>query len=346
VTEMDSALAEATKIRVQERDVYAKAVKDYSESQEACAAAMEVLRNYYEGAAAASFVQTGMHTQAKAKAKAKAMSHFWETEGTRSASSTSDGSGVIGMLEVAESDFATLLAEAKSEEQVAMDEFAKMQTDTKVLKATKQAEIKGKQTAIAGLKSSLMNFGDDKEGVSSELDAVLAYQEKLKPQCEVKVPSYEERKERREKELEGLKNALDILNGGIPVAFLQKRSQIQHHRQNTESPKMAPKAAVKTLKTMNEQGLKDAMRHMMDDDDEDDIEGSSSNTAFLQSEQGSDAYMEDSANSLSEALGPRWNAKELETTADQNTHALLQGIANPKALNGLNGMMNAMMSLR
>jgi len=111
-------------------------------------------------------------------------------------------------------------------------------------------------------------------------------------------------------------------------------------------PNMAPKAAEKKTVHQSEQGLKDAMRHMMDDDDEDDIEGSSANTAFLQSEQGSDAYMEESANSLSEALGPRWNSKELETTADQNTNALLKGIANPKALNGLNGMMNAMMSLR
>ena len=44
-----------------------------------------------------------------------------------------------------------------------------------------------------------------------ELDAVLAYLDKLKPQCEVKVPSYEERKAAREQEIEGLKNALDIL---------------------------------------------------------------------------------------------------------------------------------------
>jgi len=37
------------------------------------------------------------------------------------------------------------------------------------------------------------------------------YLEKLKPQCESKVMSYAERKNRREEEIAGLKEALEIL---------------------------------------------------------------------------------------------------------------------------------------
>merc|ERR1719230_429034 len=64
---------------------------------------------------------------------------------------------------------------------------------------------------LKSLKVTMTDLSEDKTGLTGELDAVLAYLEKLKPQCEVKVPSYEERKAAREQEIEGLKNALDIL---------------------------------------------------------------------------------------------------------------------------------------
>merc|ERR1719261_537919 len=106
------------------------------------------------------------------------------------------------MLEVAESDFAQGLAEARTVEEAAQTEFDKL---------TKSMEIKGKQSEVSSLKTTVSDLGSDKESITAELDAVLAYLDKLKPQCEVKVPSYEERKAAREQEIEGLKNGLEIL---------------------------------------------------------------------------------------------------------------------------------------
>merc|ERR1719313_3098998 len=184
--------------------------KDLSESQEACAAATEVLREYYEGA---SLIQTGQ------KAKNQA-----DEQG--------DGSGILGMLEVAESDFATALAEARTVEGTAQSEYDKMRGEAKMLKATKTMEIKGKQSEIGSLKTTVSDLGTDKEGLTGELDAVLAYLDKLKPQCETKVPSYAERKAAQEQEIEGLKSALEILQpsflqaeGGAAPAFVQLREQ-------------------------------------------------------------------------------------------------------------------------
>jgi chromosome segregation ATPase len=189
VADTDAALAEATALRAKEKATFTAVEKDLSESQEACAAATEVLREYYEGA---SLIQTGQ------KAKDQA-----DEQG--------DGSGILGMLEVAESDFATSLAEARTVEGTAQAEFDKMKAEAKMLKATKTMEIKGKQSEIGSLKTSVSDLGTDKEGLTGELDAVLAYLDKLKPQCETKVPSYAERKAAREQEIEGLKNALEIL---------------------------------------------------------------------------------------------------------------------------------------
>merc|ERR550514_1928711 len=130
-----------------------------------------------------------------------------------------DGSGILGMLEVAESDFAEGLAQARTVEQQAQAEYAKMAQDSKMLKMTKEMEIKGKQSEMKSLKTTMTDLSSDKEGLSGELDAVLAYLDKLKPQCETKVPSYAEVKAAREQEIEGLKSALDILSGD--AVFLQ-----------------------------------------------------------------------------------------------------------------------------
>merc|ERR1719191_890899 len=189
VAENDKAMADATAIRQKEKAVFVSVEKDLSESEEACNAAMEVLREYYEGA---SLIQTG----AKAKASVDA-------EG--------DGSGILGVLEVAASDFASGLAEARTVEQESQSEYDKLVQDSKMLKATKTMEIKGKQSEVASLKTTSADLGSDKEGLTSELDAVLAYLDKLKPQCETKVPTYAERKAAREQEIDGLKNALEIL---------------------------------------------------------------------------------------------------------------------------------------
>jgi len=196
VAENDKAMAAATEVRQKEKADFMVVEKDLSESQEACAAAMEVLREYYEGA---SLVQVSATARARARS-------------TEAADAEGDGSGILGVLEVAESDFAKGLAEARTIEQQSQSEYDKMMQDGKMLKMTKEMEIKGKQSELKSIKTTLTDLGEDKTGLTGELDAVLAYLDKLKPQCEVKVPSYEERKAAREQEIEGLKNALDILS--------------------------------------------------------------------------------------------------------------------------------------
>merc|ERR1719263_521208 len=61
---------------------------------------------------------------------------------------------------------------------------------------------------------------------------------------------------------------------------------------------------------------------------------------------GMDAYMQESEDGLSAALGPRWNARDLNENAERSTKALLKGIGGGKAMRSLNGMMGAMLSLR
>merc|ERR1719274_71115 len=192
VAENDAAMKAATEVRQKEKSAFMIVEKDLSESQEACAAATQVLREYYEGA---SLVQVSSKSRSKEVADAE----------------DAKGEGILGLLEVAEDDFAKSLSEARTIESTAQSEYDKLMQDGKMLKMTKEMEIKGKQSEIKSLKTTSTDLASDKEGLAGELDAVLAYLDKLKPQCETKVPTYEERKAAREQEIEGLKNALEIL---------------------------------------------------------------------------------------------------------------------------------------
>jgi predicted RNase H-like nuclease (RuvC/YqgF family) len=197
VADIDKAQAEATAIRNKEKTDNLAAIKDFRDSADAVVTAMGVLKSFYEGGA---LIQT--HSQ-------RAVSRRPEFGGAK----TDAASGIISVLEVAESDFTRLLAETETEEDAAADAYAKQTEENKVSKATKEADSKAKQSEVKSLTVQLGHAEEDHASVSTELDAVQAYIEKLKPQCEEKAMSYEEKKAAREAEIAGLKEALEILSG-------------------------------------------------------------------------------------------------------------------------------------
>jgi len=213
LAEMDASTKEATKIRSEENTEYLKASKEFKDSAEAVAAAIQVLKSYYEG----SFLQVKATTARRTSTKQPSFG----------GASSDVGGTIISVLEVAESDFTKLLAEADTDEEAAASAFAKMTQENQVTKATKEAEIKGKQSEIRSLSVNRQNYNEDKAAVGEELDAVLTYLDKLKPECEVKVMSYEEKVARREAEIDGLKEALGIIEGSDIPALVQVQSHLR-----------------------------------------------------------------------------------------------------------------------
>merc|ERR1719305_888610 len=134
--------------------------------------------------------------------------------------SSGAGDSIIGMLEVAESDFAKNLAEEQQEEDAAQSEYEKLTQENKVTKASKEQDVKYKTKEYKALDTSVTELSSDRDGMNTELDAVLEYYDKLKEKCVAKPEPYEERKKRREAEIAGLKEALSILEG--ESVFIQK----------------------------------------------------------------------------------------------------------------------------
>merc|ERR1719161_2169367 len=134
--------------------------------------------------------------------------------------------GIIGLLEVSQSDFTKLLADATVEEEAAEKEYEKISQENRVQTAMKDADVKYMTKEVASLEKSVSEMTSDIQAEQTELDAVLDYYDKLKPGCIAKPMTYEERKKRREAEIAGLKEALVILEGeaGGPEAFLAIRT--------------------------------------------------------------------------------------------------------------------------
>merc|ERR1719487_2650934 len=121
------------------------------------------------------------------------------------------GGGVLGMLEVCESDFARLESETTTGEAEAAKEYDSFMADSTEAKETKEGAVKHKSGSKQDKESALSTAKKDLAGVQEELSAALAYYEKLKPSCVDAGESYEERVARRKEEIESLQEALKIL---------------------------------------------------------------------------------------------------------------------------------------
>lgn len=201
---IDKAQAEATKIRGEEHATYLKSSKDFKDAASATEQAMVVLKEYYEGA----LIQLSAKNNGKQP----------DFGGAKSDSAHS----IISILEMAAEDFTRTYTEIETEESERVKAFKDLSDENKVSKAEKQAEAKGHASTVKSLSVALENNGQDHSMVSKELDAVLSYLDKLKPQCESKAMSYAEKKARREAEIEGLKEALSILDGSAVLLQIKK----------------------------------------------------------------------------------------------------------------------------
>merc|ERR1740127_148303 len=173
---MKGALSEATSLRQEEKMNSDKAIAEYGDAVKIIESAMNVLKEVFAEKATA-------------------------------------GNTIVGILEVAQSDFAKLLTEATAQEAAAAADYKKMSLEAKVREAALSTDMEGVTRMTLETQSDEQHLTRELDSVQKEVEAVEAYWEQLKPQCEVKVPAHEERAARREKEIEGLQNALGALSG-------------------------------------------------------------------------------------------------------------------------------------
>jgi len=192
--------AEMDKIRQEENAAFIQAKSDLEQGLAGVRQAISVLRDYYAEEETALVQQPAMpekHVKA-----------------------VGAGGGIVSILEVVEADFAKNLAQEEQEEADAQSEYDTTTQENKISTATKQQDAKYKTQEYVALDKSITELSSDRDTANTELNAVLDYYAKLKDRCIAKPEPYEERKRRREAEIAGLKQALQILEG--ESAFMQR----------------------------------------------------------------------------------------------------------------------------
>jgi chromosome segregation ATPase len=190
---MAKAKADADQLRAEEKAAFDKNSAEMKMGIEGVQKALKVLKDYY----------------------AKADKGHESAEGA--------GSGIIGLLEVCESDFTKGLTEMTAEEETAAADYAAYVKEDEIAVVQKSQDVKYKTKEAAGLDKSVSELSGDLDTVSDELAAVLKGLDKLKEMCVAKPEPYAERKAKREAEIAGLKEALQILEG--EAALIQKSTK-------------------------------------------------------------------------------------------------------------------------
>jgi hypothetical protein len=176
MSNLKTALSEATLLRQEEKANSDKMISEYGDAVKIIESAMNVLNEVF-------------------------------------AEKATQGNTIIGILEVAQSDFSKLLAEAQAQESAAEADYKKMSSEAKVREAALGTEMKGVTRMTLETQSDEQHLTRELDSVQKEVEAIQSYWEQLKPQCTVKTPSHEERAARRDKEITGLQNALGALSG-------------------------------------------------------------------------------------------------------------------------------------
>jgi len=199
VAELDASVKEASEARATEKASNTATLADAKAASSAVTRAIEVLKTFYAKAAsnAAAFTQQD-------KPEFAAGGYAGQQAGK---------GGVVGMLEVIQSDFARLEAETSSGEDEAQREHDTFLEDSSTDKAVKEKEARHKGFDQVRTERANNQAKKDLKATQAELDAALDYFDRLKPQCVDEGLSYSERVAKRQAEIVSLGEALKVLSG-------------------------------------------------------------------------------------------------------------------------------------
>jgi chromosome segregation ATPase len=193
LAELAAAQADMDKLRSQEHDLFVSSKATAEKGLEGTKSALSILREYYGASDKAHEAASG------------------------------EATGIIGLLEVVESDFSKALTELVAVEDSDAAAYKTETNQNEIAKTAKSQDAKYKTEEYNALDKAVSEATTDRAGVQAEVDALNEYDAKLVSICSDKAMEYEERAARRAAEVAGLKQALAILDG--EAMLLQRTSR-------------------------------------------------------------------------------------------------------------------------
>mmetsp|Transcript_58308 Transcript_58308/g.103581 ORF Transcript_58308/g.103581 Transcript_58308/m.103581 type:complete len:690 (-) Transcript_58308:82-2151(-) len=206
IVELGENVGEATKQRQEDQAKNLQQIQENAQAQAACDEAIVALREFYGKAAEGSLLQESSASFSEGPAD--------DAPETFDAKYTGMGqSGVIDILEVATTQYASLRAEAEDAERKEADEFQTLVFEAKKDEALKKNEIGHKQERRSRKELAGKQAKIELEETQGQLEKANKYFEELKEQCLKPPMSHEERVKQRQAEIDSMKEALKILEG-------------------------------------------------------------------------------------------------------------------------------------
>jgi len=210
ISELKKALLEATELRDDAKAENTKAMDMTEAGADSVKLALGVLNGFYKNA----FMQTAKYTPPRGDRDGNTVGDLApEVFGNDDSyhGSQSESKGIVGILEVILSDFQRSNKQAQKDEKESKEAFEAFEKETNDDVDKKQNRIKKANGEISNAKSDILDqeqaLSDAKDLLASGLEAL----EELEAMCVKGEETWEERKKKREDEIEALKSALQIL---------------------------------------------------------------------------------------------------------------------------------------
>jgi len=202
------SLNEALELRNTEKEENEATIETADEGKSAVELAINILEQFYDNA----FLQTGgKYVPPNADREGKTVADR-APEVSLGSAKTGESKGIIGLLDVILSDFERTIETTRDEENSAQAAFDTFESDTKTDNNAKDGEISTKENRVSDIEDLLVESGEDKENSETLKANALKELQKLKPMCVEGEETYEQRVQKRQKEIEALKEAQDMLN--------------------------------------------------------------------------------------------------------------------------------------
>merc|ERR1719181_1958622 len=218
----EDAMAEALSTRNSENEDFKAALKDDMDAVALLASAIDAMTSFYKNNKLPLGLLTKKEDPEYAVDPDKAPETFSEPYGGKS----NEGGGIVSIMGYIKEDLENEIGVSKKAEAAAQAEFEEQRAAaTKVLN-----DLKAKKVTLEGMEAEtdekIADAGEDKAEVLTRKENKQKYRESLKPKCDWMKGAFQERRDKRREEMNGLLESKASLAGKAQEErmnqFLQK----------------------------------------------------------------------------------------------------------------------------
>lgn len=205
IKDLEDALEEATNNRDAEKDTNAQTLEDAHDGFKAVSEAMKVLKDFYKGEHGAGGANSATVSliQASPVADDAPEVHSGAYQGNQA-----EAGGIIGILEVIQSDFKHTIDTTKTSEAESHKAFTKFKRTSLASKSGSSTDLTNNTNTHEKMLNNIKVGMNDLKDLTDLMDSAVKTLEELKPACIDTGMSYAERVAKRDEEIEALKTAL------------------------------------------------------------------------------------------------------------------------------------------